>query len=128
MIELSEADILRQILDYLSVHRIMHWRQNVGSRVDLDRYGKKRFIKFGRKGAADIFACVNGMLVAIEVKDAKGRQSEHQRAFEQEVIAAGGIYILCRSLEDMVENLPLPKQQKLRLGEKDFVSHGTDGL
>ena len=54
------------------------------------------------KGIADLHALRNGRSVWIEVKTPTGRQSEHQRAFEREVTAHGGEYIVARCVEDVV--------------------------
>jgi predicted SprT family Zn-dependent metalloprotease len=44
---------------------------------------------------------VNGQYVGIEVKAAKGKQSDHQKEFQRQLEAAGGRYILAYSLDDV---------------------------
>lgn len=54
------------------------------------------------KGVADIIGVLpNGQFLAIEVKNAKGRQSLEQKIFEKNVKANHGIYILARSIDDV---------------------------
>ena len=48
---------------------------------------------------------INGQYVGIEVNGVPGRQSEHQRAFQLALEAAGGMYILAYSLSEFVERL-----------------------
>jgi hypothetical protein len=50
-------------------------------------------------GVSDIIACdPDGRFHAIEVKNKVGRQSDHQKRFEKEVLAKGGRYTVLRSL------------------------------
>ena len=94
--KLREADVLRTVGDYLKVHRIFHFRMNVGAmKVD------KRFVYFGMVGAPDIFAVYRGQVFAFECKAPGGEQTLGQRAFKVEFEAAGGIYVIVRSVEDV---------------------------
>lgn len=56
-------------------------------------------------GIADFLGCWNGKAIAIEAKSKKGTQSDNQKEFERRWIKAGGIYILCRSVEDLAKGL-----------------------
>lgn len=47
-------------------------------------------------GSADIIGCVAGHYVEIEVKMPTGRQSERQKAHQQAIEQAGGIYIVAK--------------------------------
>ena len=53
----------------------------------------------GTKGSADISATIRGRSVKIEIKFGRDRQSEAQRAYEQDVTAAGGVYIIVRDMD-----------------------------
>lgn len=46
-----------------------------------------------------------GRFLAIEVKGPKGKQSDEQAEFQKAVEAAGGIYCLARSLQDVIDCL-----------------------
>jgi len=89
-----ESDIQRQIRDYLSLRRIFHYRNNSGGFKDTNQH----FYRFGVFGSPDIICVIEGRYVGIEVKASKGRQSEHQKAFQRELEEAGGLYIIARSL------------------------------
>jgi hypothetical protein len=91
---ISEHDIQGQILEYLTIKRIFHWRNNTGA------FKKgKHFVRFGTPGSADVFACVSGHLFGIEVKRPGGTLSDAQVAFCAALRAAGGTYLVATKLE-----------------------------
>lgn len=57
-----------------------------------------------KKGVPDIIACVNGIFVALELKRADGKPSEHQKEFIRRTRLKGGVGGTCYCLQD-VENL-----------------------
>jgi hypothetical protein len=58
-------------------------------------------------GVPDIIGCFKGRFIGIEVKSQKGVVSEYQKHFLQRIIDAGGIAIIARSLDDVIEGLGL---------------------
>lgn len=99
---MNETTILREILAWLSAQpQTLAWRQNVGLGRTLDG----RAVRFGVRGQADILACRRGRALAVEVKTATGRQSRAQRNFEAAWRAAGGVYVLARSVADLRDAL-----------------------
>ncbi len=52
-------------------------------------------------GLPDLQAVKDGRTIYIEVKRPGGRQSAKQKKFQQDLEAAGGIYILARKIEDL---------------------------
>ena len=97
----TEKDTQKLILDYLIAKRIFHYRNNSGAFKREDGH----FYRFGALGSPDIICVLKGQYVGIEVKDVRGVQSDNQRKFEQELVIAGGKYILAKSLEDVVQSL-----------------------
>lgn len=87
----TESDIQRTIKDYLQWNGwfVVKIHQSLGS----------------YKGIADLYALKNGQHVWIEVKTDRGRQSEHQRQFEQDIRDHGGRYIVARGIEDIEKYL-----------------------
>lgn len=82
------------------------WRQNTGmaqySAVD----GSHRTVRFGLPGQADLSGILNdGRRLEIEVKTARGRQSEQQQNYQRMIERFGGVYILARSVEDVTIRL-----------------------
>lgn len=126
---MTEQEIQDEILVYLNKNyhdKLRLWRNNVGLGYGYGRvkqllgyvsqgklkkalsYAKKmRPIQFGVKGSPDLqgFITVGGRAVylGIEVKDAKGKQQELQKKYEQMVDNMGGYYFLCRSLDDAIK-------------------------
>lgn len=79
------------------------WRQNAGSVIAPS--GAR--IRVGPAGVADIVGVTKGRALAIEVKAEDGRQSEAQKNFASRWRDAGGLYILARSTDDVVNVLRL---------------------
>jgi len=103
-VSLTEADITKQIRDMLRSLRVMHVKIWQGL--------------MSEKGISDIVGVHNGRFFAIEIKTAKGKVSEHQERFLQRVRDAGGIAIVARCCEDVVEALEL-KVELWPLFERD---------
>ena len=60
------------------------------------------------KGSADISATLKGRSVKIEVKFGSDRQSEHQKEYQKAIEAAGGVYLIARTFEQIkgeIDNL-----------------------
>jgi len=53
------------------------------------------------KGIADLYAIKAGRGVWIEVKTPRGKLSEHQVAFRDEIVRHGGEYVVATGIEDM---------------------------
>ena len=95
---LSEKHIQRACLNWLLRNGIFAWRN--GSTGLFDR--EKGFYRTApKRGAPDIIAIRNGRFIGIEVKSAKGKLRPEQEAFKVNVEAAGGVYMVVRSLEDL---------------------------
>lgn len=91
MQKLKEADITRQIRDYLDYRNVFHWKQ-------FQTLGSK-------KGVSDIIGCINGKFFAIEVKVLGGLPTDHQINFMAAVRSAGGIAFVAYGIEEVQKNL-----------------------
>lgn len=99
----SEADIQRQILDWLKLSRIFHFRLNVGAQ----KFGD-RFVRFGFVGLPDIVCIVSnrlvnpgmGQFVALEIKGPNGELSRSQVDVGEQIKRAGGRYFVIHSLDE----------------------------
>ena len=101
---LLEKDIQKQIADWLTLRGIFWYRNNTGA-VAGEYKGRKRFIRFGSAGAPDIVCVIKGCYIGIEVKRPGGKQTPDQAAFQDQLILAGGNYVLAESLEDVKDAL-----------------------
>ena len=58
-----------------------------------------------KAGVSDTIIILPNKVIFCEFKDATGKQSDKQKAFEQDVIALGHEYWVIRSLDEFVFNL-----------------------
>lgn len=100
----KEHDIQKLILEYLTLKRIFHYRNNSGM-VFSEYKGKTRAFRVGVVGGPDIVCVINGQYVGIEVKGTNGKQSENQKEFQARLEKSGGKYILTDSLEKLINEL-----------------------
>lgn len=112
----EENAVQKACLEYLrQVKGWLAWRSNQAP-VPLKGGGYRRFV--GLKGVSDILALapvtvdvvgkgpwVFGVLVAVEAKGPKGTLRKEQKTFQQAVEAAGGVYIVARSVGDLIDGL-----------------------
>lgn len=54
------------------------------------------------KGIADLYAIKDGRQLWIEVKTPKGKQSEHQVNFQEDIERHGGVYLVASSVDDVM--------------------------
>jgi hypothetical protein len=104
-VKVSEKAVLSQILQYLRLKRCLCYRMNTGAGIFQNKEGPRRFVKFGAKGMADILAFTKeGTVIWVEAKSSTGgKQSEFQKAFQQEVEEYGHIYILANSVDYVMD-------------------------
>lgn len=96
--KISEKHIQKAILDYLSYKNIFHYRQNSGAfKTESGGYMRTASVS----GLPDIVAIKDGIYIGLEVKTATGRQSKEQKDIESKITAAGGLYLVVRSLDDV---------------------------
>lgn len=100
---MKESELQRQILGYLALKGIFHYRNNSGAFKREDGH----FYRFGALGAPDIICVIGGQYFGIEVKAPTGKQSDHQKAFQAALEAAGGRYVLAFDLDDVINALAL---------------------
>lgn len=85
---------------------LLHHSPNEGRLMHTARDGAKRKAMGVRAGFPDfilLYPSGGYPYLAIELKSEKGRQSPAQREYQEAVQQAGGLYILCRTLEEFRE-------------------------
>ena len=101
-----EGEVLASILSYLAMRGdCFFWRANSG----VFNPGPGRFVRTGAKGMGDIIGCLSpsGRMFSIEVKrEIGGRVSPAQKAFAKTLVEHGGIAIIARSVQDVINILP----------------------
>ena len=98
--EQPEKEIQTAILQYLRSKHIFCFRNNTG--VAITDHGH---YSYGSVGSPDIIAVIDGKFIGIEVKSKKGKQSHLQKRWQEELEKAGGMYILARSIDDVMNKL-----------------------
>ena len=105
---MAERDLKRTVLDYLTLHRIVHWQANTGAvRFQGKTPGKGRFVRFGSAGQPDIMVLLKprGQFLGIELKAEGRNQSRAQIQFQAMVESTGALYAVCQSLEEVIAAL-----------------------
>lgn len=92
-------DLTQAIICFFTVIGGMAERvSNTGRQID--RKGSTIWIYgTGKNGTADISSVWEGLSIKVEVKAGNDRQSEAQKAYQEKIKKAGGIYILARSFD-----------------------------
>lgn len=83
-----ETALKHSIKQYLDLKGVFHWYSLAG----IGAY----------KGIPDLFALHKGILYGIEVKAPKGVISIHQAEFGRRMVRAGGVFILAKSLDEIM--------------------------
>ena len=97
-----EGRIKAACLRFLELRGLFAWNNPTGA-IEI-RPGQ--FMRFGKKGSADIIGCLpGGRFLAIEVKAPRGRLSPEQAAFLERVRGLGGLAIVARGFQDIDEAL-----------------------
>ena len=116
----SESNKLsKEILDWLHYsykkYNVLAFRVNTTGvpRIKYGKFGQKeiQFSKAHKEGVSDIYCLIVGVSIWIEVKTGKDVLSPSQKQFRDETRNAGGLYIVARNIEDVIEivcALPLP--------------------
>ncbi len=106
MKELTEKQIENAILDYLSHLPGCYWKNNSTGVYDVAKKTFRRTSKWQRNGVSDVLGVSNtGQFIAIEVKSKKGRLSQNQKLFLEDINKNGGLGFVARSVDDVRREL-----------------------
>lgn len=98
---LTESNVQKQLVDYLSYKNVYVWRNNSGALQD--RFG--RLVRFGKVGSSDILGVDggSGKFIAIEVKkpDMSYKPTHPQLEFLQAIHDHGGLAGIATSTDDV---------------------------
>ena len=104
--KMPERDIVKAIIDWLNtIPHCRAYRRNTGAAVSTYK-GRKRLIRYNRKGQSDIWFVLRGIHGEIEVKRQGERPTAEQEAWIAEIRAARGIAFWCDSFDDCVREIP----------------------
>jgi hypothetical protein len=106
--EPREADVLGAVLTALAYHPRVAWanRMNSGAGKVLRKGGVSQFMRWGFPGCPDVLGQLrDGRVLACEVKRPSGSTSREQEAFLDCVRKNGGVAVVARSVDDVLEAL-----------------------
>lgn len=92
-----EAKVSAACDAYLKTLGCINIRANAGSWADESGH----MIMGAKAGTSDKILCIAGRFVALEIKAARGVQSDAQKRFQGRVTALGGLYILAHSVDEL---------------------------
>ncbi len=96
---IKESDIQKAILEYLQYSGYYVWKNHSTGIFNAKGGG---FIPTGKPGVSDILGILpNGRFLAIEVKKPKGRLSEHQVQFIDDINKNKGLAFVAYSIDDV---------------------------
>ena len=106
MTKILEKDIQNAVCEYLSYKRHFFWRQN-NTPISEIRNGQRVFRampKYAMKGIPDIQVITDGgFSVFLEIKQPKGKLSEHQIAFRDKCKEMGAEYHVITDVSQLKE-------------------------
>jgi hypothetical protein len=98
----EEGAVVKACLEYLEIYGAFVWRNNTGALKDK----RERPVFFGKPGSSDILGLLpGGRFIAVECKSAKGKLSEKQKEFLANVEEMGGLTIVARSVDDVINGV-----------------------
>lgn len=95
-------------LQYPDLKLLLHHSPNEGLLPKNEKDGAKRKAMGVRAGFPDFILLIPNKdfpFLAIELKTATGRQSESQKNYQKAVETAGGKYVICRSIDDFINEI-----------------------
>lgn len=102
MIKILEKDVKLTVFEYLEYRRYHWWATNNTGTYN-KKSGFRRTPKWFKKGVPDANLLLNGTYYAIELKSSFGTQTKDQEEFQRKTEKAGGVYLIVRSIDDLVE-------------------------
>lgn len=103
---MSESALIDGCLRLLRLHGAFAWRNNSGTTVYGRPGQRRRFVRYGLPGSADILAVLNGgRFAAIEVKRGTTVVTDRQLQFLSEVQSRGGLAMVVRDPAELEAEL-----------------------
>ncbi len=99
----TEADIQKSILDYLRTRGYFCWRNNTGmQRSQYD--GRERFIRYGLVGSGDLLGLTKeGRFFSIEVKRPGKKPTPEQIEFMATINQMKGLALVAYNVDDVIK-------------------------
>jgi hypothetical protein len=99
-----EAVVLRQVLDLLHLRGVFAWRNHTTGIWDPAR--KVFRANVGLRGVSDVIGVLSGgRFLAVECKGPRGRLTDEQTVFLDNVVKAGGVALVIRDVKELEREL-----------------------
>ena len=116
---MKETDTQLAVCQYLQLKQnkgeLMFWRANNMPVYDTVHKRMRAMPKFSRNGVPDIIVILNcekiGIMVGLEVKTDKGKLSESQILFQEDMEKVGSFYFVVRSIEDCQKSIDYVREK-----------------
>jgi len=107
MASVNETALVKAAIEWLLWKRVFCWRNNTGAMaLGGDDGTKKRFVRYGIKGASDILGVLpGGRFLAAEAKVGRNKLTGHQKDFLHAVNDSGGLGIVFYSLDELEQQI-----------------------
>lgn len=111
---MNETQIQRQILDWLVIQEKQGKLWYTRLQNNAIRNGHPVKNKHSKTGLADIMILIQGVILFMEVKSKRGKQTDNQKDFQQAVKKHGKqIYVIVRSLEEAIREVENAKYRSI---------------
>lgn len=102
---IPERDVLKVCMDYLAtIPRSRFYRRNTGAIASMYK-GKRRYIRYGKRGMADLWGIWEGRHVEIEIKRKGEEPNLDQLAWIEDCRSVGSIAFWVDSVDMLIEKL-----------------------
>jgi hypothetical protein len=97
---IREAQIEREICDYLHLKGLFFWKQPQAGFFDGTCF-RPHASPYVKKGVPDLIVIRRGQFIGLEIKRPGSYQSNSQKVFQMQLQRAGGKYYVVRSLQEV---------------------------
>jgi hypothetical protein len=111
-VKIRESRVQRDIMDWLTEAGYLHWRVQLSGvirRADGNTWMERNPMS-GFPDLAGVLKSREGVLFAIECKAVGGKLSAEQERWREELVGAGVVHVVARSVEDVVVALKKAEQ------------------
>jgi hypothetical protein len=117
-----ETQLVQSVLDYLGVLGFKAYRRNVGASERLNAEGRRRLVKYGEPGQADVWAIgPDGLHIEVEVKVPGKTPRANQEAWLEDCEKAGAIALCVSSLSELSEKLRDEFQKRRLIWKRNWT-------
>jgi len=108
--EFIQVRLFQQHVGLFFKYNLINEVQKAGNISNVKAFFMKFAIKIGLKGMSDLFGIVQdkngiGRFLAIEIKTGNATQTKEQKFYMKMIESLGGIYIVGRSIEQVIEEI-----------------------